>query len=130
MSSEQIHNQVVWIDIPCRDLDRAIGFYSTVLGCAVEKQSGKKPDGTPFELGVLAHSGSEVGGCLIVNEKSPPSAHGVLVYLNCQGRLKEAVAAVEPHGGKILEPIHGIGPYGSRAVILDSEGNRVALHST
>ena len=39
------------------------------------------------------------------------------------------VAAVGPNGGKVLQPKHPIGPYGSRAVVLDSEGNRIALHS-
>ena len=50
----------------------------------------------------------------------------MLVYLNAQGRLDEAIAAVESSGGKVLQPKHQIGPYGFRAVVLDSEGNRVA----
>jgi uncharacterized protein len=29
----------------------------------------------------------------------------------------------------VLNPTHAIGPHGFRAIILDSEGNRVALHS-
>jgi predicted enzyme related to lactoylglutathione lyase len=52
-----------------------------------------------------------------------------MIYLNANGRLDDAIAAVAAHGGKILKPKHAIGPYGLRAVILDSEGNRVALHS-
>jgi predicted enzyme related to lactoylglutathione lyase len=53
----------------------------------------------------------------------------VLLYFNCEGRLDQAIAAVEPNGGKIVQPRHQIGPYGFRAVVLDSEGNRIALHS-
>jgi predicted enzyme related to lactoylglutathione lyase len=49
--------------------------------------------------------------------------------LNCQGRLGDAVAAVAAHGGSVLEPKQSIAPHGFRAVIRDSEGNRVALHS-
>jgi len=49
--------------------------------------------------------------------------------LNVDGRIREAVGQTERRGGKILEPIRAIGPHGFRAVILDSEGNRVALHS-
>jgi predicted enzyme related to lactoylglutathione lyase len=30
----------------------------------------------------------------------------------------------------VLEPTHGIGPHGFRAIVLDSEGNRIALHSS
>lgn len=36
---------------------------------------------------------------------------------------------MEKNRGKNLEPKHAIGPYGLMAIILDSEGNRVALHS-
>ena len=60
---------------------------------------------------------------------SSTSAHGPLLYLSCQGRLDEAIAAVAPHGGKVLQARHPIGPYGFRAVVLDSEVNRIALHS-
>ena len=40
-----------------------------------------------------------------------------------------AIEAVEPSGGKILQPKESIGPFGFRAVVLDTEGNRIALHS-
>jgi predicted enzyme related to lactoylglutathione lyase len=53
----------------------------------------------------------------------------MLVYLNAQGRLDEAVAAVVANGGKVIQPKHPIGPHGFRAIIHDSEGNRIALHS-
>jgi len=45
------------------------------------------------------------------------------------GRLDEAIATVEPNGGKIVQPKDAIGPNGFRAVVMDSEGNRIALHS-
>lgn len=124
MGSQSINNQVVWFDVPCVDLDRAIAFYSAVLGCKVEKQEAEG-----FFMGVLPHEGPSVGGCLVVSPDNSPSDHGLLVYLNCDGRLDEAIAAVEENGGTILQPKHSIGPYGSRALITDSEGNRVALHS-
>jgi len=43
--------------------------------------------------------------------------------------LDDAIAAVVPNGGKIIESKHPIGPFGFRAIVIDSEGNRVALHS-
>ena len=124
MSSQSIGSQVVWFDVPCLDLDRAIKFYSAVLGCEVAKH-----EAPGFALGVLPHEGTSVGGCLVVTKDNPPSDHGVLVYLNCQGRLDEAIAAVQPGGGAVLQPKHSIAPHGFRALIKDSEGNRVALHS-
>jgi uncharacterized protein len=119
-----VANQVVWVDIPVKDLDRAIGFYSAVLGSPVKKQ-----EYPGMAIGLLPGSDPDVSGCLYMKDGENPSDHGLLVYLNAQGRLDEAVAEVEPNGGKVLQPKHPIGPYGFRAIILDSEGNRIALHS-
>ena len=68
------------------------------------------------------------GGCLVISPDEV-SDKGVLLYLNTDGRLRDAVAQAEKQGGKILQPVHSVGPHGFRAIILDSEGNRVALHS-
>ena len=48
---------------------------------------------------------------------------------DCDGRLDDAIAAVTANGGNVLQAKHAIGPYGFRAILLDTEGNRVALHS-
>jgi predicted enzyme related to lactoylglutathione lyase len=117
-------NQIVWADIPVKDLDRAIRFYSAVLGAPV-----KKEEAPGMSMGILAHQDGEVGGCLFKSETDEPSTKGPLLYLNANGRLDQAIAAVEAGGGKILQPKHPIGPYGHRAIVLDSEGNRIALHS-
>lgn len=117
-------NAVVWVDIPVVDLDRAIRFYSAVLGQMVERHE------MGISLGLLPHGPGEVGGCLFHDPERPPSAEGALVYLSAQGRLEAAEAAIVPNGGKVLQSKHAIGPYGFRTVFLDSEGNRLALHST
>jgi|SRR5208282_2271921 predicted enzyme related to lactoylglutathione lyase len=118
-------NQIVWCDIPAKDLDRAVKFYSAVLGQTVTKQSMGE-----MTFGLLPDAGNSVSGCLVVGDEHKPSTNGPLIYLNCDKRLDAAIAAAEKNGGKILKPKHQIGPYGFRAVILDSEGNRIALHST
>jgi predicted enzyme related to lactoylglutathione lyase len=115
-------NAVVWCDIPVKDLDRAIKFYSDVLGKKVSKEAFGE-----MKFGLLPHEGESVGGCLITEGK--PSADGPMIYLNCGERLDAAIAVVEKNGGKILQPKHQIGPHGFRAILLDSEGNRIALHS-
>lgn len=120
-----VSNQVVWFDIPCKDLNRAIAWYSAVLGSTVVKE-----DYGEFSMGILPHSDSTVGGCLAVLQDTEPSDRGILIYLNCEGRLEEAVSLVEENGGTIRVPIHVIGPHGRRAIVIDSEGNRVALHTT
>ena len=50
--------------------------------------------------------------------------------MNVDKRIRDAVIQVKKHGWKIVEPIHAIGPHGFRAIVLDNEGNRIALHST
>jgi predicted enzyme related to lactoylglutathione lyase len=117
-------NTAVWFDIPVLDLDRAIRFYSGILDAEVKKQ-----EFPGMAIGILPHGEHEVSGCLFKAEGEKPSDHGLLLYLNCQGRLDQAVAAVDSRGGKVLKPKHAIGPYGFRAIVLDSEGNRLALHS-
>jgi predicted enzyme related to lactoylglutathione lyase len=52
-----------------------------------------------------------------------------MIYLNANGRLDDALAKVDANGGKVIQPKHQIGPFGFRAIVLDSEGNRIALHS-
>ena len=119
-------NRVVWVDIPVVDLERAITFYSAVIGSPVTREGGPG-----FVFGLLPHSGSDVGGCLYSpgNDDNSPSKVGPLIELNAEGRLEQAVRAVASHGGRVLQAAHPIGPHGFRAIVLDSEGNRIALHA-
>ena len=60
---------------------------------------------------------------------SDTSLRGKAADLRNDGRIQDVVAQTEKHGGKIVQPIHSIGPHGFRAIVIDSEGNRIALHS-
>jgi predicted enzyme related to lactoylglutathione lyase len=115
---------VVWLDIPVIDLKRAVAFYSAVLAAEVPVQSGEG-----FEMAFLPHGDQSIGGCLYVDEEIKPAAAGLLVYFNVSGRLDAAIEAATENGGKLLQGKHPIGPHGFKAVVLDSEGNRIALHS-
>jgi uncharacterized protein len=117
-------NKLVWVDIPVTKLDRAIRFYSAVLGTQVEKV-----EYPGMSIGSFPHKDGEVGGCLYIADKYKPSADGPLIYLNAHGRLDEAIEAAEASGGTVLLAKESIGPFGLRAIILDTEGNRIALHS-
>jgi predicted enzyme related to lactoylglutathione lyase len=123
MSESNIqNNRAVWFDIPVVDLDRALNFYRAVLGVRIDKQTIGD-----FSLGVIEHENG-IGGCLVLN-KEEITAGGVLIYLNVNGRIRDAVSKVVPNGGSIIQDTHSIGPHGFRAVVLDSEGNRIAVHS-
>jgi uncharacterized protein len=99
-------DRVVWFDLPVADLKRASRFYGAVL----------------------EHGPSGNGGCLIPNAKDV-SAAGILVYMNVDGRIRDALRQAEKHGGRVVKAIESIGPHGFRAILMDSEGNRIALHS-
>ena len=119
-----------WTDIPVTNLDRAIRFYSGVLGKEVRRLAEGK-----MEYGLLPHEEQNASGCLIVRADSGgidnrPSPNGPLIYLSVEGRLDEAVNAARSNGGKVLRDRQQIGPHGFRAVIVDSEGNRIALHTS
>ncbi len=119
-----------WTDIPVTNLDRAVKFYSAVLGQEVTKMS----EGG-FDYGLLPHEEQNASGCLCVSgdsvgNENQPSQTGPLIYLSVEGRLNDAVEATRANGGKVLEEKQQIGPHGVRAMIIDSEGNRIALHSS
>jgi uncharacterized protein len=113
-----------WIDIPVTDLNRAINFYGQILNTTIQKISDHG-----FEFGLLPHTENNVSGCLCVMDDRKPSPHGPLVYLNVEGRLDAAIETAKNQGSKILKEKEQIGPYGHRAVILDTEGNAIALYS-
>jgi predicted enzyme related to lactoylglutathione lyase len=119
-----------WTDIPVTNLDRAITFYSAVL-----RQEVRKMSEGGFEYALLPHEEQNASGCLCVGgdsvgDKNQPSHNGLLIYLSVEGRLGEAVQAAKSNGGKVLREKQQVGPHGFRAIVVDSEGNRIALHSS
>jgi predicted enzyme related to lactoylglutathione lyase len=119
-----LHNLTVWCDIPVANLDRASAFYAATLGIGVDKVEMEN-----FKFCVFRHDKGN-SGCLVSNEAEISGTAGILLYMNVDGRIRDAVVQVEKMGGKVVKPVHAIGQHGFRAVILDSEGNRIALHST
>ncbi|MGE3164961.1 MAG: VOC family protein [Planctomycetota bacterium] len=117
------HNRAVWFDIPVGDLARATRFYAAMLAVRVDLQ-----DFGGLKFSVLEHQDGN-GGCLVERPGEVTSDRGVLLYLNVSGRIRDAVARAGALGGRVIEPVTSLGPHGFRAIVVDSEGNRVALHS-
>ena len=119
-------NAIIWVDIPVKNLNRAMRFYSAVLDLTL-----KKEEFPTLSIALLPQGSGEIGVCLFPfsEDDHQPSMHGPLIYLNCEGRLAEALEEVDDRGGKIVKGRHSIGGMGWRAIVVDSEGNRIALHS-
>lgn len=118
----------VWFELPTIDLDRAQAFYEAVTARSMPRE--KTPDGA-MEMAMFVAPGGEgcPQGCVIKGEQLHPSQDGALVYLNGGPDLAEPLSRVVSAGGRILMPKTPIGPHGFIALLLDTEGNRVGLHS-
>jgi len=119
---------VDWFEIPAADFDRAVRFYEAIF--AFRMQPMPIPDGPKMAMFPVSPM-EGVGGAICHHpEWYVPSKAGTLVYLNADPDLSTALARVEGAGGKVVVPRTQISEqHGFMAVFLDSEGNRVALHS-
>jgi predicted enzyme related to lactoylglutathione lyase len=120
-------NTLNWFEIPVSDFDRAKKFYEAIFGFTMQEM-----DFGGFKMGMFPSTpgNGKLSGAIVQGESYTPSKEGTLVYLNGDPDLQVALDKVEAAGGKILQPKTQISPdYGNMAVFLDSEGNRVALHS-
>ena len=121
-------NVIVWFDLPSLDFDRAIKFYSEILGAEVKVDTfmGQKLGFFPMEKEMEG-----VGGDIVPpSEDYKPSNQGTRVYFNCENNLDEVIGRVEKAGGKIVKPKFPIGDMGWIAMVEDTEGNVVGLHGT
>jgi hypothetical protein len=123
---EMTTNALNWFEIPVADFARAKAFYSAIFDFEMpEMKMGS------HTMGFLLHEqGKGVGGAIIHGEGHVPSAEGTVVYLTAGADLAVVLNRIEPAGGKILMGKTMVAPdLGFFAQFLDSEGNRVALHS-
>ena len=122
-------NQAIgWVEIPVTDMERAISFYETVFDYKIERHMMGDVDMGWFPW---VENGSGSGGSLVKHPDCVPSREGVFVYLTCHsGDLNNELSRVEAAVGIILRDKHKISDeHGCQARILDTEGNRLALHS-
>ncbi|MEM5566808.1 VOC family protein [Psychroserpens sp. AS72] len=120
------HNMVSWFEIPVNDMDRAKAFYEAVFEIKIDIQDfgGTLMGWFPFE-----ENKPGAAGTLIKQDSYVPSQEGTLVYFNCDDVANE-ISRVEAAGGNVIQSKTEISPeHGCMGVFIDTEGNRVALHS-
>ena len=122
---ENMKSYISMFEIPATDISRAIHFYQALLEIKIEKM-----DVEGMKMGILPYEGQMVTGVIIQADGYKPSADGVTMYLNAGENLQVVLDRVEKNGGKILVPktAHA-DESGYFAIFLDSEGNKMALHS-
>lgn len=121
------NNPFAWIEIPVSDMDRAIAFYETVFALKLQKM-----DFGGLLMAWFPNAGEDAPGAtgtLIKQESYVPSQEGPLVYFHSED-LQNELNRVEAAGGSIYLAKTQISPeHGYMGVFIDSEGNRIALHS-
>ena len=125
----QLGNALNWFEIPVNDFDRARKFYETIF----DYQMPENIMGN-VQMGFFLYDfqNGKVGGAICKSETHKPSQEGSLIYLNCQPDLQIMLDRVKDAGGSILSEkklISADQNIGYWASIIDTEGNKVALHS-
>jgi uncharacterized protein len=118
-------NPVGWFEIYVNDMARAKAFYETVLDISLESLSAEGVEMWSFPMNMEANGAS---GAICKMDGCGPGAGGTLVYFNCDDCSVEE-ARVAAAGGVVYKPKFSIGQYGFIALVADTEGNTIGLHS-
>ncbi len=112
-------------EIPATEISRAVNFYQAILDIHIEKMEFPE-----MQMGIFPYEEQMVTGVIMKAEGYTPSASGVTIYLNGGDDLQVILDKVEKNGGEIIVPksLHA-DESGFFAIFLDSEGNKMGLHS-
>ena len=118
-------NPVVWFEIYVQDMERAKRFYESVL--LVSLVPLESP-GMEYWAFPMQEEGAGASGALVRMEGGPSGGNTTLVYFVCADCAVEA-GRVATNGGNVFKEKFAIGPYGFIALVQDTEGNMIGLHS-
>ncbi|MGB0123816.1 MAG: VOC family protein [Silvibacterium sp.] len=116
-------NVATWFEIPATDFERAVHFYEAVFGIRLRRELAWPG------LAIFPYEQPSVSGAVVAAKDAQPTTDGVVVYLNCDGKLDALLARLTNAGGSVLEEKNHLPGIGWVAQIRDSEGNRVGLHA-
>lgn len=118
------NNPVCWFEIYVQDMARAKRFYESVFQITLEKLN------TPGEMWGFPANMERYGSCgsLVKMDGVCSGGNSTLVYFSCADCAIEA-ARVKEAGGQIYREKTSIGQYGFMVLAIDTEGNKIGLHS-
>ena len=121
-------NAINWFEIPVSNYERAKKFYATILDLDIMDYHMPEKN---MKYGIFPYDieNKGIGGAIVEMAEMNPSTDGSTVYLNGDDDLNIALNRVEAAGGRIVMPKTDINENGFIAQFIDTEGNRVALHS-
>lgn len=124
------NHAISWFEIPSTDIERAAAFYEDIF------QTKLIPMDMPqiqMRMFPIEDPMNGIGGAVVKSSDAfhkPSATDGPLLYLNGNPDVQIVLDRVEAAGGKVTVPKTEISPeYGYMAVFINTEGNRVALHS-
>jgi uncharacterized protein len=120
-----INNPVGWFEIYVQDISRAKAFYESVFQVKLERLDS--PAATMWSF-PMAMDRMGAPGALVQMDGVSSGGNSTLVYFSCEDCAVEAARA-KTHGGQVHRKKMSIGEYGFIALVIDTEGNMVGLHS-
>jgi predicted enzyme related to lactoylglutathione lyase len=118
-------NAINWFEIPATNFERAIEFYGKLFDAEIQVMPHPEYK-YPMLPGDMQNG---VSGGIVQGPGFEPSDKGPLIYLNGGDDLSGPLSRIEAAGGKIVLPKTSIGSNGYMAHFIDTEGNKMALHS-
>ena len=118
-------NPINWCEIYVQDMDRAKRFYESVFEMKLEKLESPGIDMWAFPMAMDTVGAS---GALVKMDGVESGGSGTIPYFHCDEVAVESERVVNA-GGQIHKPKMSIGQYGFMALVLDTEGNMIGLHT-
>ena len=120
----KIKNYVSWFEIPAVNFEQAVSFYNHIYTIEMERIV------TNDYTMAFFPTDDGIGGAVVAGPSSVPSDAGPLIYLNGGDDLNTVLNKVVEAGGRIvMEKTLISDEVGYFAIFIDTEGNKLALHS-
>jgi uncharacterized protein len=125
-------NSVGWFEIYVQDMPRAKAFYEAMLQIQMEPLPSPAGMGGGLEMLMFPNAMEQnlpgCGGALCKMDGCESGGAGSLLYFSCEDCANEAARA-GANGGTVVREKFSIGQYGFIALVMDTEGNMIGLHS-